>query len=58
MPVFKKIKRIQDEIHLDKRGNELISAIEKYVCLVQINDAHMYVGEFVIWYNSLRDGGN
>lgn len=51
MPVFQSIKRLQDETHFDKRGEELIKTIDKYICLVQIKDAHMYIVEFIKWHN-------
>lgn len=53
MPVFRKIKMIEDKIHFDERGNELIKVIEKYICLVQIEDTHLYLVEFIIWFNSI-----
>lgn len=53
MPVVEKINKLDDQIHLSIRGIELIRTIRKYVSMVQIKDAHMYIVEFIKWHNEL-----
>lgn len=54
MPCVEKIKILEDKTHFDARGIELIQAINKYICLVQIEDAHLYVVEFIQWHNQQK----
>ena len=55
MPVVEKINKLDDQIHLSIRGIELIRTIRKYVSMVQIKDAHLYIVEFIKWHNSLTE---
>lgn len=48
MPVVEKINNLPFE---SSRGTEILHAIRKYINLVQIADAHMYVVEFIKWFN-------
>jgi hypothetical protein len=48
MPVVEKIKKCG----YDDRGFELLKTIDHYLVMVQIADVHMYVAEFIKWYNN------
>lgn len=49
MPVVEKINKVDI---IDMRREQLQETIWRYVSKVQILDAHMYVVEFIKWYNN------
>lgn len=51
MPVVKKINKVDI---IDMRREQLQETIWRYVSKVQILDAHMYVVEFIKWYNNQK----
>jgi hypothetical protein len=53
MPVVEKINRLDDQIHFDLYGIKLIRAIRHFLELVNIQDAHKAVAEFIKWHNSV-----